>query len=444
MSIFKACDIRALYPQEMDASLARAIGAAIGTELQTTTCVLGGDVRKSTPTLKEAICAGLLGAGVDVTDVGIVPTPVVYWAKRRFGTRGAVIVTASHNPPDYNGVKFMLCELPVTPQDVKRIERRVERGDLARGRGTRTRRDVRDEYLHWLRERFEGTGAGLRVLVDAGNGCASLWAPAAFRSAGYEVVQLNCRPDGSFPNRPPDPSKPENLKATGLRVQSAGVDFAACFDGDGDRVAFLDERGAFVQGDRAIILLARAVLRANPGAAIVYDLKCSKRVAQQIRRAGGRPLMERSGHAFIKSRMIREGAAFAGEASGHYFYGEIGGDDGLYAALKMGQLLKAAGRPLSELAAAIPGSFISPDIRVPVASGGGEQIVERLRAEFAPYPQDHTDGVRIDFGDGWALCRPSVTEPAITLRFEAETAERLEQIKKLVMCTVCGAGTDRR
>jgi len=433
MSIFKACDIRGSYPDELNEAMAEAIGAAIGTELAGGTCVLAGDVRKSTPALKWALCTGLLQAGVPVTDIGIVPTPVAYWAKREFGADGCVVLTASHNPPAFNGVKFMLGALPPKPQDVQRIRERVERGDFASGRGLRAERDVRNEYLLWLRQRFAGSGGGLRVLLDAGNGCASLWAPDAFKDAGYEVVELNCEPDGSFPNRSPNPSKADNLKGTAQSVRNAGADFGAAFDGDGDRVLFLDERGGVIESDRAIIILARAILEGKPGASVVYDIKCSRRVAEEIEQAGGRALRERSGHTFIKSRLIQEGAAFAGEASGHFFFAEIGGDDGLYAALTMGELLRRSGHRLSELAASIPACFISPDIRIPRPKGDGQGVVQALCEQFRQYPQDHTDGVRIDFGDGWALCRVSVTEPMITLRFEADTPQRLAEIKRQVM-----------
>lgn len=436
MGIFKACDVRGVYPAEIDEAMAESIGAAVGTELGGGTCVVGGDVRLSTPALKDALCAGLRMAGADVVDLGVLPTPAVYWAQRSLGVQGAVIVTASHNPPEYNGVKFMLGFTPVTPEDVAGIERRVRERDFSAGRGSYRERAVKKEYLAWLEGRFAGTGAGLRVLVDAANGSTSQWAPDAFRGAGYDVEELNCEPDGTFPNRSPNPSQPGSLAGAGREVKSRGVDFAACFDGDGDRVVFLDEAGSVVESDQAIIILARRILEQRPGASVVYDLKCTNRVPEQIKAAGGRAIRERSGHAFIKARLLEEGAAFGGEASGHFFFGEIGGDDGLYAALVMGELVRGSGRALSRLVAAVPRYCISPDIRIPRPHGDGAQVVERLKKEFADYPQDYTDGVRIEFGDGWALCRVSVTEPVITLRFEADTAEQLKEIKEAVLSRV--------
>ncbi len=440
MSIFKACDVRGHCPEELDAALAEAIGRAIGSELDGADCVVGGDVRSSTPGLKNALCRGLVSAGVDVSDLGIVPTPVAYWARRHLGTRGAAIVTASHNPPGYNGVKFMLNDRPVKPSGVQRIEQLVEAGEFRSGQGRTASRDVRGAYMGWLAERFAGTGGGLRVLVDAGNGTASTWAPPAFRDAGYEVRELFCTPDGSFPHRSPNPSTRDALTAAAARVRQAGADLAACFDGDGDRVVFLDEAGEFVDAEKALILYARDLLRQAPGAAVVYDLKCTRTVPAEIRKAGGRPVMERSGHAFIKRRLLEEEAVFAGEASGHFFFGALGGDDGLYAALRMGELIAGSGRSLRELLAGIPPYHISDDIRIRDLPDGAAAVVRHLREAFSDRPQDHTDGVRIEFDGGWALCRPSVTEPAVTLRVEGNSPERMEEIKKLVLSRIFRGG----
>ena len=438
MSIYKACDIRGKYPDELNAHTAGKIGAALGTELDGDDCTVGGDVRTSTPELKDALIGGLTGTGVDVIDVGTAPTPAVYWTGRRLGTKGTVIVTASHNPPQYNGIKFMLGDLPPSPGDVDRVGRRVEDGDFARGRGQRDEHCMRQEYLDWLEERFGGRLEGLGVLVDAGNGCASGWAPEALRRAGARVVELDCRPDGTFPNRSPNPSKPENLERTARKVRKADVDLGASFDGDADRVVFLDENGDVVQTDRSIVLLAQAALESHPGGGVVYDIKCTDRVPEEVRRAGGEPLPERSGHAFIKTRLLRDGAAFAGEASGHFFFAELGGDDGIYAALTMGRLLTEAERSMSELAAAVPDYHITPDIRIPVEPGGAPAVIERVREAFADRPQDDTDGVRVDFEDGWALVRPSVTEPVVTLRCEADTEEALGRIRHEVEDLVRG------
>ena len=433
MSIYKACDIRGRYPDEIDAETMHLIGRALATEAEGNTFVVGGDVRESTPELKDALCRGLTTSGSDVTDIGTVPTPAVYRAKDELQTWGAAIVTASHNPAQFNGLKFMLGWLPPTPDEVQRLKKLVETDRLAEGDGTLTARSVKEDYLAWLKERYAGTGNGLRVLLDAGNGCASEWAGQAFMDAGYEVQELNCRPDGTFPSRSPNPSKPENLKSTASAVAAADVDFGVAFDGDADRVVFLDRHGHVVNTERAIIILARAVLKDQPGGSVIYDLKCTEKVADEVERLGGRALRERSGHSFIKTRLITDKAAFAGEASGHFFFGELGRDDGIYAALRMGQIIAESGSTLSGLADTVPDFYISPDIRISLSYDAGAAVVERLKKDFSGYPQEYKDGVRIEFDDGWALCRQSVTEPAITLRFEANTPERLEEIKKQVM-----------
>ena len=436
MSIFKACDIRGVYPDEIAEDEAFAIGRAIGTRLDGAECVLGGDLRPSTPSLKQAVLDGLCRAGARVIDMGLLATPVVYWAKRTSGATGAVIVTASHNPARYNGIKFMLGDRPAMPLEVAQIERMVCAGEFASGAGQVSRRDVRRPYLDWLRERFAGAGRGLKVVVDAGNGCAGQWAPQAMREAGCEVRELFCEPDGTFPNRSPNPSSPEVLTEASRMVRDVDADFAAAFDGDADRVVFLDEHGAFVESDKSIIVFARHALSRQPGAAVVYDLKCPRVVAEQIRLAGGRPVRERSGYSFIKSCMMDQDAAFAGEASGHFFFREIGGDDGIYAALRMAEILAASGKPFSRLLASIPPYVVSPDMRVPRPRGDGQRVIEALSRVFADRPLDFTDGVRIEFENGWALCRLSVTEPVLTLRFEGDTTEALEQIKQRVLAEI--------
>jgi phosphomannomutase/phosphoglucomutase len=367
---------------------------------------------------------------VDVVDIGIAPTPVAYWADQHLDTDAVAIVTASHNPPEYSGLKFMIGDLPVTPGDVAVLERRIDAADYASGSGERRREDVREAYLQWLEERFRGTGEGLSVLVDAGHGAASEWAPEAFRRAGYRVRELYCDPDGTFPDRSPNPSNREAVQTAGQRVRDCGGDFGACYDGDGDRVVFLDEAGRYVPAEEALVLLARRQLEREPGGGVVYDQKCPALVAREIRAAGGVPIPERSGHAFIKRRMIRENAVMAGEVSGHFFFREIHGDDGIYAALALGEGLARSGRTLGEMLSELPSYHVSPDMRIPCPVGRAEEVVRRVAARFDDLPQDDLDGVRIEFADGWALCRPSVTEPVVTLRVEGETPEDMRRIKE--------------
>jgi len=446
MSIFKPCDIRGLYPDELDAAAAEAIGRAVADELiarrsersRPPNCVLAGDVRLSTPALKEGAGRGLVAGGAAVLDIGTVPTPVACWAKRRLRADGLVMVTASHNPPQYNGIKLLLGPAPLAPEDIEAIRARVEGGAGPRAaghtEGTVERLDVRTDYMRWLADRFAFSGPGLKVLVDAGNGCASEWAPEAFRDAGYEVEELFCAPDGRFPNRSPNPTAPGALDAAAEVARRVQADLAVAFDGDADRAVFLDERGDYVPAEEILILLARDILRREPGAAVVYDQKSTRVVPQEIQRAGGRAVMERSGYAFIKRRLIEEQAALAAEASGHFFFRELAGDDGLYAALRVTELLSRSGRRLSQLRKTIPPFHITPDIRIRCREPAA--VIEAVKKAFEGHPQDHTDGVRVEFEGGWALVRPSVTEPAVTVRVEGDCPERMDRLRAEVLDAV--------
>ncbi|MFP4029406.1 MAG: phosphomannomutase/phosphoglucomutase [Candidatus Brocadiia bacterium] len=436
MSIFKACDVRGVYPDQLDEQLAEKIGRAIGSQFKGT-CVLGGDLRPSTSPLKKAVSRGLQATGIDVVDIGLAPTPAVYWAQREFGHDGAVIVTASHNPAEYNGIKFALGPRPTTPDVMRKTEILVHKENFAEGKGSFREKPIKDGYLAWVEKSFRNVGTGLHVVVDAGNGCASEWAPLALSSAGCEVIELNCEPDGTFPNRSPNPAKPEALRESGCFAASKNADFTVAFDGDADRAVFLDENGEYVDSDKSLIILARDLLaHAEDNATVVYDVKCSDQVPEQIRAAGGCPVAERSGYAFIKSRLLDENALFAGEASGHFFFRELGGDDGTYAALKMASLLARKNQPFSEILQSIPPYYITPDIRMPRPGGDGRVVIEKLKNVFSNRPQNETDGVRIDFEHGWALCRESVTEPVVTLRFEGETPEDRDRIKERVISEI--------
>jgi phosphomannomutase/phosphoglucomutase len=267
------------------------------------------------------------------------------------------------------------------------------------------------------------------VVVDAGHGCASQWAPQAFGAAGAQVVPLFCTPDGTFPDRSPNPARPEAVRAARQAVRDSGADLAACFDGDGDRAVFVDERGDYVPAEEVLILLARDRLAREPGAAVVYDQKCTHQVPLQIEAAGGRPVREKSGHTFIKARLLAEDAVLGGEISGHFFFRELGGDDGLYAALWVARMLAGSGRSLARMREAIPDYYVTGEMRVPCPPGHAHAIVGAVRAAFADRPQDDTDGVRVEFEDGWALCRPSVTEPVVTLAVEGYTPQARDRIR---------------
>ena len=429
-SIFKACDIRGLYGSQLDEPTAYAAGCAAGSEIDTGTVVLAGDVRPSTPPLKQAVAKGLAAAGCRVLDIGIVPTPVAYFAKRFLQTDHVVIVTASHNPPEYNGIKLMLNNQPTVPATIQRLVDRIERQDYRQGKGRIEAASVQQAYNAWLAEEFDDAfGRPLRLLVDAGNGCQADWAPPIIGRLGHDVVPLHCTPDGSFPNRDPNPAVLANLDGTCDVVRHAGVDLAVAFDGDGDRVVLIDERGRPVEPDRLAVFFVHHLLRHIDRVKVVYDLKCSDILRREVEALGGHACMERSGHSFIRSRMMAEQAHFGVEISGHVFFRELDyGDDGLYAALLAARICSHAERPLSELIGDIPLPIITRDIRVHLPDSVRAGMIDQFRAAFPDLPATAVDGVRLDWPDGWALCRGSVTEPVITLRFEAATVGRLKEL----------------
>ncbi|MFW6161595.1 MAG: phosphomannomutase/phosphoglucomutase [Planctomycetota bacterium] len=420
MSIFKACDIRGVYPDELDedrfADLGRAMGTLLRERRAEPRALVGGDVRPSTPGLRAALLEGLASTGCHAVDLGIVPTPVVYYAARRRHPDGLAIVTASHNPPDHNGLKLCLGPMPVTPQDIARLAELADSGPFATGRGSIESLSVEGDYIAFLASQAQ-PGGGFPLALDCGNGVSGELAPRVLRRVGYRPVELFCEPDGTFPNRAPNPALPENLAALRRTVAAEGLPLGVALDGDGDRVAMVDDRGRSLTGDQAIILLAEHLLAAGDKA--VCDIKCSRAVLDAVRARGAEPLLERSGHAFIKTRMIREEARFGGELSGHFFYRELdGGDDGLYAILRIAELVRAADRPLSAIVDAMPRYAITPDLRVPYdRPDGGERLEQIARAADGEVLR--LDGVRAAYPDGWGLARLSVTEPLLTFRFEA-------------------------
>jgi phosphomannomutase/phosphoglucomutase len=434
MTIFKACDIRGRYGRDLTPQIAERLGRAVGTELGGRSVVVGGDLRPSTLPLKEALIDGLMRAGCRVVDTGIVPTPAFYFAKEFLEAAGGVMVTGSHNPPGDNGFKIALGQWPITEEELASLRRRMELEDFAHGDGSCEHADIVEPYKTFIASKFP-TGGDLKVVVDAGNGCYWRIAPEVLGGLGYRVVELFCEPDGTFPGRPSNPAVAANLRTLCETVVTTGADLGMAFDGDGDRVVFVDELGRVVASDYSIVLFARHLLSRGPGE-VVYDLKCSSVVPEQVRLAGGTPVMEKSGHAFIKTTLLQRKALLGGEISGHFFFGAIGRDDGLYAALFMLELLAKARRGLAALANSVPRYPNTPDIRLPCPMSEAQNIVRELEAGFAQEAGvdiDTLDGVRIAWPDGWALIRPSVTEALISLRLEAHSEARLAQIQEDVI-----------
>ena len=427
MSIYKDCDIRGVYPSELTENEAYKIGRALAT-LHPGEWLVGGDVRLSTPALKSALMNGLRASGANVTDLGRIPTPALYFALKHSSAQSGATVTASHNPPDHNGVKFMCGDLPVTRAEIDRVRACVQSGEFAEGAGSIRTRDVLTEYVDFMSARFPAKRP-LKVLIDAGNGAMSLAAPEVFRRAGYEVTELDCVPDGRFPSRSPNPSDFANLRGTARAVRAADVDFGVAFDGDGDRAVFLDAQGTPVQIEKILVLFIREALK-NAPSSVVFDQKSSSVVRKAILEMGGTPLPERSGHAFIKRRFLENNSALAGEVSGHYFFREPGYDDGLFAALFLADILARSGKTLAELADEIVCPPVTPDLRIPCPYA--EQDACLARTEAAAIERgaviSRLDGVRADFPDGWFLLRKSVTSEQLTLRVEAENEARLREL----------------
>lgn len=437
MSIFKACDIRGKYGVELNAGIAGLVGRAIGSELSGKRVVVGGDVRPSTGPLKEALIEGLLSAGAHVLDVGILPTPAFYFAKDHLGADGGVMVTGSHNPPGDNGFKISLGGDAITEEDIERIQRRVEKANFVAAQGSSETRNVISDYEGFVLERFPKRNR-LKIVLDAGNGCYSQIAPRVLRDRGCEVVELFCEPDGTFPNRNPNPAVAKHLSALCAKVIGSKGAVGVAYDGDGDRVVFVDERGRVVESDVSIALFARHLLKRGPGD-VVYDIKCSSVVADEVRAAGGNPVMEKSGHAFIRNTLMQRRAVLGGEISGHFFFGELGRDDGLYATLLMLAVIQADGRGLAAMSDSVPRYAITPDLRLPCPAERSRAIIREIGERFSREKGCEVstlDGVRVAWADGWALARTSVTEPLITLRFEAHTQPRLAEIQETVYSRV--------
>lgn len=436
MSIYKDCDIRGIYQKEITARDANRIGHALAALLDGRRILVGGDVRLSTPELKNALIDGLIASGAQVTDLGTIPTPALYYAMKRLNAYAGATVTASHNPPEYNGIKFMLGDQPVTRDTIDRVRDIALRGDYPTGSGTIDHWDAAADYMDFLSRRFR-IAKPLHVLIDAGNGAMSAVAPEVFRRACCRVTELFCTPDGAFPNRSPNPADYTCLTAAGAAVRACGADFGVAFDGDGDRAVFLNERGEPIQNEKSFSLFIRAALADHP-APVVYDQKSSSIVRDTVLEMGGTPLPERSGHAFIKRRFLENHAAVAGEVSGHFFFGELGYDDGLFAALYMAELLAQREKTLSELTDAIRIPPITPDLRYFCPYDRQEECLRRAEHMAAEDGAQisRMDGVRADFGDRWFLIRKSVTAEQITLRAEAQTQDQLTALVDRILAVL--------
>ncbi|MBK7813772.1 MAG: phosphomannomutase/phosphoglucomutase [Rhodocyclaceae bacterium] len=437
--IFKAYDIRGIVDLSLTADAVRTIGQAIGSEARERglkTIAVGRDGRLSGPALAAALAEGINKAGVDVVDIGCVPTPVTYFAAFELGTESCVSVTGSHNPPDYNGLKMVLGGQTLFGPLIQDLRKRIEDGRLATGKGKLRRADVREAYL----KRIVGDvklARPMKIVVDCGNGVAGGLAPELFRRMGCEVIELFCKVDGNFPNHHPDPSKPENLKDIIRVLKETDVELGLAFDGDGDRLGVVTKDGEIIYPDRLLMLFAADVLARNPGAQIIFDVKCSRWVAESVRHQGGRPLMLNTGHAFVKAKLKETGAPLAGEMSGHIFFKErwYGFDDALYAGARLLEIVSrwspaqgGANWPLKHL----PNAISTPELNIRMSEGEPHALIARLQRE-GKFPGARElitiDGVRAEYADGFGLARASNTTPVVVLRFEADNQAALQRIQ---------------
>ncbi len=436
--IFRAYDIRGIVGETLTPEIVRDIGRAIGTEAYERgqqTIVAGCDGRLSGPELLEALIEGLRSTGRDVIDIGRVPTPVLYFATYYLNTGSGVIVTGSHNPPEYNGLKMMLGGDTLFGDSVEALRTRIESGELMSGEGGLQSMDVLPEYIRRVTEDIPvALGNAFRVAIDCGNGIAGEVAPKLIRALGHDVVELFCEVDGNFPNHHPDPSNPENLRDLISAVKENEADIGFAFDGDGDRLGVVDGKGRVIWPDLQMMLYARDVLSRNQGAQIVFDVKCTSRLAAVITKLGGKPLMCKTGHSFIKDKMKETGALLAGEMSGHIFFKErwYGFDDAFYAAARMLELLLGFDKTPSEVFAKLPTGIATHELNIKMQEGVPPVFMAKLlsSASFEGAKLTTIDGLRADFKDGWGLVRASNTTPCLVLRFEADNKEALARIQE--------------
>jgi phosphomannomutase/phosphoglucomutase len=435
LEIFRAYDIRGVVGQSLTEVGVYQIGRAIGTLVRRAGCrevVVGRDGRLSGPALSDALVRGLAATGCGVIDVGMVPTPVVYFASYEFDTGCGVAVTGSHNPPDYNGLKIVVAGKTLSGEDILGIRALIEADDLESGFGHVREADALTPYC----ERILGDvklARRLRVGVDCGNGVAGASAPALIEALGCEVVPLFAEVDGNFPNHHPDPTKPENLQDLIACVREQGLDLGVAFDGDGDRLGVVTASGRIVFADRLMILFARDVLSRVPGATILFDVKCTRHLPRAIAAAGGQPVMWKTGHSLVKAKMAETGAALAGEMSGHIFFKErwYGFDDGVYAACRLLEYLSRQAETPEQIFAAIPDSASTPELHLHLQEGEHFALMKALvaAADFPGAEVSTLDGIRADHADGFGLVRASNTTPVLVMRFEADDEAALERIE---------------
>jgi len=446
-AIFREYDIRGVAGKDLTEEVATAVGGAYAAFLAQKgvkgAISVGRDNRPSGEGLHRALVAGLVASGIEVVDIGVVPTPLAYWSQHKLDVVGGIQITGSHNPPEYNGFKLGLNKSSMYGADIQQIYELAVNGKFPRGKGSVRNERIIDQYVDDMVERIgmlsrdssggKSVGKPLKVVIDCGNGAGSLVGPKLFAKLGIKPRFLFCESDGTFPNHHPDPTVPKNLEDLIAEVKKDGADIGIAFDGDADRIGVIDDTGEIVWGDYLLIIYARDVLaRTGKGQSIVFDVKASQALPEAITKAGGTPIMWKTGHSVIEEKMHQTHAPIAGEMSGHMFFAEgfYGFDDALYGAARLLRIVADSGKSVRELLADVPRFVSTPEIRVDCPDDKKFGIVEEAKKYFgAKYQVLTVDGVRVLFGDGWGLIRASNTQPVIVMRFEARTSEQLEKIQ---------------
>ncbi len=436
-NMFRAYDIRGIANKNLTKEFVYDLGRAVASEAKEQNCstiVVARDGRTSSPVLADSLAKGIISTGLNVLDLGMVPTPVLYFVVQHSEGHSGVMVTGSHNPADYNGLKIVIGGETLSGDKIQTLKQRIENNDFATGEeGTIDQNNMFvNEYIGMLTDDIR-IGRPMKVVVDCGNGVAGELGPTLLKTMGCEVIELYCEIDGNFPNHHPDPSNPENLQALIQAVQDNEADLGIAFDGDGDRLGIVDTQGEIIWPDRQMMLFAKDVLDRKPGSEIIYDVKCSRHLEEQILKFGGRPIMWKTGHSLMKAKIKETGAKLAGEMSGHIFFNDrwFGFDDALYAAARMIEILSADSRNSHEVFSSYPDSINTPELNIPIADDEKFDFVSKIQnqANFAQGKIIDIDGLRVDFPDGWGLVRASNTTPSLVLRFEADNQEALKRIQ---------------
>jgi phosphomannomutase / phosphoglucomutase len=435
--IFREYDIRGVVNKDLTPDIVRTLGRGFGThmvQLGRRELIVGRDGRLSSKSFADALTEGLISTGCNVVDIGLCPTPVYYFSVFHLNKDGGMMVTGSHNPPEFNGFKVSVGKSTIFGEEIQNLKRLIEKGEFVAGKGKLSKKEIIRPYQDYIKKDIH-IEKKMKVVIDAGNGTAGVVAGPLLRDLGCELEELYCEVDGRFPNHFPDPTIPENLKVLRDCVKKTRADVGIGYDGDADRIGVVDDQGNILWGDQLMILFSREILKDREGAAFVAEVKCSQNLFNDVEKHGGKAMMWKTGHSLIKEKMREEKAVLGGEMSGHIFFADryFGYDDAIYASCRLIELLSKTDKKLSQLLSDVPKTFITPEIRVDCPDEIKFRVVETVREALRKdHPIIDVDGVRVKFEDGWGLVRASNTQPALVLRFEALTQDRLNEIKDLI------------